>query len=152
MTLTSRPGVRLARATLLAVGALALPGCSRDSLSRSDFNELPLETPLDPSRGPPNGATGSDPARLVLDVVGAGAELPPHQRLEITFASGESKTAAVAVFSEVGLSDDSVRGIRYRVELSRPQRGDPWRIDWVGSQFSCWPGRGHQSWRKEPCV
>jgi hypothetical protein len=49
----------------------------------------------------------------------------------------------------IGLADDSVRSIRTRIELQWQQSS--WDIIWVGSQFQCRSGRGHQDWSGELC-
>lgn len=60
---------------------------------------------------------------------------------------------AVVVLTKVGLADDSVGGLRYRVELTtRDSEATPqWQVMWVGQQFKCQPGRGSQVWTRELC-
>lgn len=62
------------------------------------------------------------------------------------FPFGETATI---VHTILGLADDSVRGIRYRIELKRKQ--NKWEIIWVGEQYKCQPGRGHQDWSSVLC-
>lgn len=52
-------------------------------------------------------------------------------------------------YSQHQLGDDSVYAQRLRLEFVA--EGDQWRIDWVGKQVSCQPGRGRQAWHSELC-
>ena len=60
-----------------------------------------------------------------------------------------TRETAVIVHSIVGLADDSVGGIRNRIELRRNQ--NKWEIVWVGRQYKCQLGRGHQDWSSSLC-
>jgi hypothetical protein len=60
-----------------------------------------------------------------------------------------TRETAVIVHSIVGLADDSVGGIRNRIELRRNQ--NKWEIVWVGRQYKCQSGRGHQDWSSSLC-
>ncbi len=157
--------LRLAMVALLTSGLLTLQACqtdapltraedtkSADDIERPDFNELPLDEPLRGNQRIPGATTGPTPGRLILDLLGPETEFPNRQLLKITYGEGESKTTAIALYSEVGLADDSVQGSRYRIELSRQVDSNQWRIDWLGSQVKCQTGRGQQDWGKEPCT
>ncbi len=61
--------------------------------------------------------------------------------ISITYSLGET---ALIVYTRIGVADDSVGAIRYRIELKRNQ--NKWEIVWVGRQFKCQSGRGHQDW------
>jgi peptidoglycan hydrolase-like protein with peptidoglycan-binding domain len=65
----------------------------------------------------------------------------------VTYPTGET---AEIVHSIVGLADDSVRGIRQRIELKRKQ--NKWEIVWVGEQYKCQPNRGSQDWSSSLCL
>ncbi|MEO1295011.1 MAG: hypothetical protein AAFW75_04270 [Cyanobacteria bacterium J06636_16] len=56
----------------------------------------------------------------------------------------------VLLFRRLGLSDDSVRGIRYR--LAFVPQGNQWELIWAGTQVTCWPGRGHRNWSTKLCT
>ncbi|MGB7440187.1 MAG: hypothetical protein WA919_03905 [Coleofasciculaceae cyanobacterium] len=61
---------------------------------------------------------------------------------------------AIVTITTTDVADDSVNGIRYRVELEKNQSaktGKNWEIVWAGSQYKCQPGRGHQDWQAEFC-
>ncbi len=60
-----------------------------------------------------------------------------------------TRETAVIVQTIVGLADDSVAGIRNRIELKRNQ--NKWEIVWVGRQYKCQPNRGHQNWSSSLC-
>ncbi len=165
MTLSRNISMRSAMVTLLTSGLLMLQACqsdapltraenakSADDTERPEFNESPLDQPLGGNQRIPGATTGPTPGRLILDLLGPEVEFPNRQLLEITYGAGESKTTAIALYSEVGLADDSVQGIRYRIELSRQIDSNQWRIDWLGSQAKCQPGRGQQDWGKATCI
>jgi hypothetical protein len=57
---------------------------------------------------------------------------------------------AVILRTIIGLAEDSVSGVRFRVELKRNQ--NRWEIIWVGRQFRCQPGRGQQDWAATLCL
>jgi len=54
-----------------------------------------------------------------------------------------TRETAVIVQTVVGLADDSVAGMRHRIELRLRQ--NKWEIVWMGRQFKCQPNRGHQN-------
>ena len=56
---------------------------------------------------------------------------------------------AVILYTILGVADDSVNSIRDRIELKRNQ--NKWEIIWVGRQFKCQSGRGHQDWSGVLC-
>lgn len=60
-----------------------------------------------------------------------------------------TQNTSVIVHTTVGLADDSVSGIRNRIELRRNQ--NKWKIVWVGRQYKCQPNRGHQDWSDSLC-
>jgi hypothetical protein len=60
-----------------------------------------------------------------------------------------TRDTSVIVHTIVGLADDSVGGIRNRIEMRRSQ--NKWQIVWVGRQQKCQPGRGHQNWSSVLC-
>jgi len=88
-----------------------------------------------------------DLARDLFEVYATESEGRRSESLTITYPSGDTAVVEVEV---VGLADDAVAASRYRIELQQTD-GD-WRVQWVGSQTRCWPGRGHQDWSGEPCL
>jgi len=49
------------------------------------------------------------------------------------------------------LLDDSVRALRYVLDLQRSAEGT-WRLRSATVTQRCWPGRGHMRFSPEPCV
>jgi hypothetical protein len=68
------------------------------------------------------------------------------EQIAIEYPTGSS---AIVTVTLVGLADDSVRGMRDRLEFQNA-RGQ-WKLVRVGSQSQCQPGRGHQDWSAELC-
>jgi len=60
-----------------------------------------------------------------------------------------TRNTAVATVSQLGLADNAIAARRYQIEYV--QRKGRWVIDWIGIQWKCWPGRGHQDWSTELC-
>ncbi len=56
---------------------------------------------------------------------------------------------AIITLTHNGLADDSVQGIKYKIEVRK--QGENWRIVWVGNQVKCRQGRGHQNWSANRC-
>lgn len=48
------------------------------------------------------------------------------------------------------MEDDSVRAVKYRLELLADEFGQ-WYIDEQSSMWACWPGRGHKEFSRELC-
>jgi hypothetical protein len=59
---------------------------------------------------------------------------------------GQAKVIAI----NDGLSDDSVRGERYELELLRQADGS-WLPSRARRSWRCWPSRGHASFSAVPC-
>jgi len=60
-----------------------------------------------------------------------------------------TRETAVILQTVVGLADDSVAGMRHRIELRLTQ--NKWEIVWMGRQSKCQPNRGHQNWASGRC-
>lgn len=146
----SRPLARLAP-PVLALILLLLLGCDRSPGSprspgkesadpgRDAFQEIPLPT---------GTALGDDPEALARTLFGAGEPMEGNysEAVETLTVSPDGR---VVQLTRMGLPDDSVRGLRYRLELA--SQGDQWQLGWVGRQVRCWPGRGHEDWGVAPC-
>jgi hypothetical protein len=61
----------------------------------------------------------------------------------------EQGDQAVVNLTQTGLPDDSVEGMRYRLEFV--PEGTQWRMAWAGRQVRCRPDRGSQTWTTELC-
>jgi hypothetical protein len=143
----------------LAIAAIAPLGCSlppedaaptqsstikdieeTEALQRSAFRFIDL---------PDGDLVTDDPLSFAQDRFGPWeAETGNYrQELQVIVDTPEQK---VIVHSEWGLADDSVAGIRTRLDfVSAPD--DPWELVWVGQQFICHRGRGQQAWEAELC-
>ncbi|NJL02213.1 MAG: hypothetical protein HC910_17215 [Spirulinaceae cyanobacterium SM2_1_0] len=95
------------------------------------------------------GAASIEPRALAHDLFSAFAgdsEGRRSESLEITYPEPGQAVVTVEI---IGLSDDSIAGSRYRVELQ--YNDGSWQVVWVGTQTQCWPGRGHQNWSSALC-
>lgn len=70
--------------------------------------------------------------------------------ISVTYPGGfVGAQTAIILYTILGVADDSVNSIRDRIELKRSQ--NKWEIIWVGRQFKCQSGRGHQEWSGVLC-
>ena len=109
------------------------------SPGRAGFESMPL---------PSANVSVADPLTLAQELYGATEPVEGNYSEEVETLSS-SDQQQVLLFTRMGLLDDSVRGMRHRLELE-PQ-GGLWQLTWTGRQVTCWPGRGHQDWGTEPC-
>lgn len=90
----------------------------------------------------------STPKAVAIQLFSNEEEQEGRKSEEISVAYPIRETSVI-VHTVVGLADDSVGGIRHRIELRRNQ--NKWEIVWVGRQYKCQPGRGHQNWSSSLC-
>lgn len=64
--------------------------------------------------------------------------------------NGEGGGPATVIVTVDRLADDSVRAMRYVLELA-PRDDGTWRLRSVSRTQRCWPRRGHQSFSPAPC-
>lgn len=107
---------------------------------RTSYREIPLGNISSP-------LTGNNPRTVALRAFTYSQDAPRSQQVQV---SRPTANTAVVMITKMGLEDDSVAGIRYRVELRRT--GQQWRIVWAGSQTRCQARRGHQNWSRQLCV
>lgn len=95
---------------------------------------------------------GSDPQTVALSALGLPEKVENEsEEVEVTYPQ-ENK--AIVTITQTNLADDSISGIRYRVEFapygskSEEQR---WRVIWAGKQYKCQSNRGHQDWSTNLC-
>jgi hypothetical protein len=93
--------------------------------------------------------SGTDPVQTASELFGA-QDRPTEGNFkeEIVLSSQDEQTTVVLV-TQTGLADDSIEGIRYRLEFTA--EGDEWQLNWVGQQMRCRQGRGPQEWATETC-
>jgi hypothetical protein len=114
---------------------------------RENYKPIPL-TQLAKS----NSLSGDDPKAVSMTAFGEMNLEGGSPDVQVEYPQPNQ---AVVTITQIGLADDSVRGIRYRAELvptTKPsQAGKQWEMVWAGSQFTCQPGRGHRDWSTELC-
>ncbi|TVQ14615.1 MAG: hypothetical protein EA368_01030 [Leptolyngbya sp. DLM2.Bin27] len=105
---------------------------------RADYNELPV----------PEDAVGAEPTAVALATFGSPdpGEGNFEENIELIEQTDDS---ALVMLAQTGLLDDSVNGIRYRLEFV--PEGNQWRLDWAGQQVRCQPGRGPADWTTDLC-
>lgn len=96
---------------------------------------------------------GKDPKAIALQTFRNNE--PETGKVEAT-VNYPQPNLAVVIITQIGLADDSVRGIRYRTEFvpntESASTGKQWKLVWAGSQVICQPGRGHQDWSTKLCL
>ncbi len=83
------------------------------------------------------------PKALAVQLFGDQEEQEGRRSEDISVIYSTRETSTI-VHTVVGLADDSVGALRQRIELRRIS--NKWQIVWVGQQFKCQSGRGHQDW------
>ena len=111
---------------------------------RSQYFEIPVADFIQR-----HNLTEFDPRLLVSQLLRRSVSLEGRQQETIAIHYRDQSGMTVVEHTTIGLPDDSLRSLRTRIELKRQQGG--WQILWVGSQFQCWAGRGHEDWSKEFC-
>lgn len=106
---------------------------------RASFEEIPL---------PEDGTVGADPVTLARGLFGAREPMEGLYSEAFELLT-DSPDGQVLLFTQTELPDDSVRGIRHRLELTSEEGA--WRLIWSGRQIRCRPGRGHEDWRVQHC-
>ena len=97
---------------------------------------------------PAGNITGAVPQAVARTLFGS-TEPVEGDYAEETLTLSDSGDTRVLLFTQLGLPDDSVRGMRHRLELRK--QGAAWQLTWAGRQVTCWPGRGQEDWGTAPC-
>ncbi len=116
-------------------------------VTRENYKPISLASVAD---GKP--LTGSNPKAIAVSTFGNIESEGGSQQVTVDYPQSER---AIVTITQTGVADDSVGGIRHRVELQQTpsaQTQTQWKIVWAGSQVKCHPGRGHQDWSKELCL
>jgi hypothetical protein len=129
---------------ILLAGCGAPPQDAADQVVDNDPGAAAFEVVALPSAG----TVGPDPLALAQGVYGSTEPVEGNYSESVELLS-ETADQQVVLFTQMGLPDDSVRGMRHRLEFE-PQGAD-WQLTWAGRQVQCWPGRGHEDWGTEPC-
>lgn len=143
---------------LLVLG-LSLPilaGCDGSSGGFARSGPASAVPAADPGRGPfevielpESGTLGADPLSLARDLFGAREPIEGRYREDVE-PLASSAQRQVVLFTQMDLPDDSLRGLRHRLEFF--PEGGQWRLTWAGRQVLCRPGRGHEGWGTQPCL
>ncbi len=95
---------------------------------------------------------GNDPQQVALSAFGLPEKVENEsEEVEVDYPQ-ENK--AVVTITQTNLADDSVFGIRYRVEFApygSMSENKVWRVIWAGEQYKCQSNRGHQDWAMGLC-
>jgi hypothetical protein len=110
---------------------------------RSNFRVLNVEEFISGNR-----IRDFDPKAVAIQLFSNSFDEEGRKSEDISVAYPTRETAVI-VYTIIGLADDSVGGIRNRIELKRNQ--NKWEIVWVGEQYKCQLGRGHQDWSDKLC-
>jgi hypothetical protein len=97
---------------------------------------------------PSSQMTGEDPEAIALELFGAME--PMEGFFAETVESERINDQTVVILTQTGLPDDSIQGMRYRLEFA-PKNAEQWQLTWAGKQYTCQPGRGSQTWSTEWC-
>lgn len=98
-----------------------------------------------------NTLVGNDPKSVALSAFGNIDSEGGSRNVTVDYPQSQR---AIVTITQTGVADDSVGGIKHRVELQQTKSAqtDPqWKVVWAGSQVKCHPGRGHQDWSTELC-
>ena len=99
---------------------------------------------------------GSDPQQVALAALGLLEKVESEtEAVEVTYPQPHK---AVVTITQTNLADDSIFGIKYRVEfapyssISKDKGDKKWQVIWAGKQYKCWSNRGHQTWFTSLCL
>ena len=98
--------------------------------------------------------TGGDPKAIAIAAFPPPNEKPQEGNFQRDVIVSKVATNFVTVFvTETDLLDDSVHGIRTRVDFEASgSNSKSWKMVWIGSQYKCHQGRGQQDWSKKLCT
>ncbi|AFY69212.1 hypothetical protein Pse7367_0912 [Thalassoporum mexicanum PCC 7367] len=92
---------------------------------------------------------GADPEAIAVALFGNTE--PTEGNFEEEIDSQIVDDQAVVTITQLGLADDSVRGVRYMLKFDQMD-DQTWQLVWVGVQQTCYEGRGTQEWTTDACV
>ena len=133
---------------ILGIGlsvSLFLIGCNSQVIDSTENSYQPINL------AEVNGAlTGDDPEAMTLNLFGNKETVEGNfsQEMKVIKQQGFEK---IIVLTQMNLPDDSVRGIRYRLQFEFEQSTGKWRLQEVGRQQSCYRSDNPNDWTIEPC-
>jgi hypothetical protein len=110
---------------------------------RSNFRVLNVEEFISGNR-----IRDFDPKAVAIKLFDTPDEGEGNRSEEISVAYLAGGKAEI-IHTLLGIADDSINGMRYRIELQNNQNN--WEIVWVGLQTKCQQNRGHQDWSDGLC-
>ncbi|HIK46733.1 MAG TPA: hypothetical protein IGR64_17940 [Leptolyngbyaceae cyanobacterium M65_K2018_010] len=129
---------------LLAATAACTPSTPPTATSPTDGRSAYSEVALPAA----DTLVGDDPQQIALATFGMTDPGEGNFAQEVAVVD-QSNSQAVVALTQTGLLDDSVAGMRYRLEFVT--EGSQWRLDWAGRQVKCQPNRGSQDWTTDLC-
>ncbi len=102
--------------------------------------------------GQSDALVGNDPKAIALSAFDDIESEGSSPSVTVDYAQPNQ---AIVTITQTGVADDSVGGIKYRVEFQQKPSAptsQQWQMVWAGSQVKCHPGRGHQDWSTELCL
>lgn len=146
--LDTQSPVRQPSQTLNQDKSIAQSGTTSGQVNRENYKPISLSQFTDR-----NVLIGNDPKAIALAAFGDIDSEGGSREVSVEYPQ---PNRAVVLITQTGVADDSVRSIRYLVELAPKAEASPtgkqWEIVWAGNQFICRPGRGHQDWSMELCL
>ncbi|ACB50650.1 unknown [Crocosphaera subtropica ATCC 51142] len=120
-------------------------GCSPETINSTEDTYQPID--LVEVEGE---LTGDDPEVMALALFGNQEAVEGNfsQETEVIEKDGFNQTV---LLTQMNLPDDSVKGLRYRLNFEFDQSIGQWRLQEVGRQQSCYRGDSPDSWTIEPC-
>jgi len=113
---------------------------AESAAAQAAYSEVPL--PPDEQR------VGTDPESIALAVFGMDDPGEGNFAQEV-MVDEQTATNAVVTLTQTGRLDDSVEGMRYRLEFVAID--NQWEMVWAGRQVRCQPNRGSQAWSTDRC-
>lgn len=116
-------------------------------IQRGNYKSISLDKITDT-----NVLVGKDPKAVALTAFGTIDSEGGSRQVTVDYPQSDR---AIVTITQTGVADDSVGGIKHRVELEQTksaQTAQQWKAVWAGSQVKCQPGRGHQDWSTELCL
>lgn len=122
------------------------PSGLTEQAQRSNYKSIPLD-----KISSSHSLQGNDPKAIALAAVSDTEAERGTPAVAVDYPQSDK---AIVNITQVGVGDDSVGSIRYRIEFvpkSSDENSKQWAIVWVGAQFKCRAGRGHQDWSAQNC-
>ena len=117
---------------------------------RSEYREIDLQ-PLSSA----TSLVGNNPEAIALKTFGISQNANSESITQETVStSQDSPSNFIVSITQIGLPDDSIKGIRYRLDFVRHNETSSkpeWQMIWAGQQFICQPSRGEQNWTANYC-